>query len=136
MAVPDKTTARGLLVGSPVMPKVVVSVPGAEGLKVTLIEQFPPATSDPVQLLVSEKSTASAPVMVMAEMVTAELLEFVTVTVLGPPVVPTAKLPKLMLVAERLITGAVATEPALLLRHETIPKHETRTRIENETLQK
>ena len=47
MAVPDKTTARGLLVGSPVMPKVVVSVPGAEGLKVTLIRAISPRHKRP-----------------------------------------------------------------------------------------
>ena len=135
VAVPDKVTAWGLLEGSTVMSNVVVRVPGAEGLKVTLIEQFSPAAREPAQFVVSEKSPALAPVILMAEIFTAEVLELVTVTVLGPPVVPTAKLPKLMLVAERLITGRVATEPALLLRHETANKQETRTTIEKEVLQ-
>lgn len=64
-----------------VMVNVAVRVPAAVGVKVRLIVQLPPAGTELPQVLVSEKSPGSAPVICMLVMVRAVFPVLFRVTV-------------------------------------------------------
>lgn len=75
MAVPVSVTAWGLggLVALSVIFSVPVRAPMAVGEKVTFMEQFAPAATEPAQLSVSAKSEAFAPLKTRLEIVRVEL---------------------------------------------------------------
>ena len=89
--VPDKAIASGLTWRLSAMLTVAVRVPMAVGVNSTVIVQVPLAASDPPtgQLLVSEKSPGSAPIIVMLEMVKLVLLVLDMITFLAVLVTPT-----------------------------------------------
>jgi hypothetical protein len=74
------------------------------GVKVALIVQAEPALSVP-QLLVWAKLPLPAPVILMEEMVRVVFPLFVTVTVCGELVVPTAWFTNVRLAGERVAAG-------------------------------
>jgi hypothetical protein len=78
--------------------KVAVRVPAAEGVKVTRIEQLPPALMPDWQLLVWLKSPALAPVMVMLGGFKATVPVSVAATFSGVLGVPTVWLGKIRFV--------------------------------------
>jgi hypothetical protein len=88
-----------------------VRVPPFVGVKTKLIEQLLPGAIEPVQVLAlngeNAKSVAFVPVMVLLAMFSAPVPEFVSVTLRAALVVPTVWLPKSILFADSVTTGAV-----------------------------
>ena len=77
--VPDRLTDWGLLAAPSVMVTEAARLPLAEGVKVTLIVQLAPATTELPQLLVWAKSLALAPEIAMLLTLKAALPELVKV---------------------------------------------------------
>jgi hypothetical protein len=82
-------------------------LPLAEGLKVTLIVQFPPAPTELPQVLVWAKSLALVPAIARLVTLNVALPLLARVTVCAALVVATDWFPKETLVGERLTAGAV-----------------------------
>lgn len=99
--VPDKLTVCGLPPPLSATLTEAVSVPSARGVKVTVIVQVPPIGTLEPQVLLSLKSLAFAPVMLMPVMESAFLvLLFVRVVVCAALLLPTETVPKLRLEGE------------------------------------
>ena len=79
LPVPVKVTLCGLSGALSVMVIAAVRLPTAPGVKITLIEQLPPAATDAEHVVVWEKSEAFVPVTVMEEMLKGTLPVFVKV---------------------------------------------------------
>jgi len=90
VAVPVRLIVCGLGTALSAMETLAVRVPTASGVKVIVMVQFEPAETDGAQVLVSEKSPASVPVMVILEMFRVALPVLNRVTPLLALVVPTA----------------------------------------------
>ena len=90
-----------------VMVRAPLKLPALAGVNVTLIVQLAPAATLVPQVLVWAKSPALVPLRVMLVMLRVALPLLVRVTELAALVVPTAWLPKLRLVGERLTAGWV-----------------------------
>ncbi len=104
--VPERLTVWGLPLALSAMRRVAVRAPLAEGVKVTLTVQLPPAATELPQVLVWAKSPALVPVKARLVTLKAALPELVRVTVCAVLVEPTARLAKVRLVGERLMRGA------------------------------
>jgi hypothetical protein len=79
--VPERLTVWGLPLALSVMLTEAIRLPLAEGLKVTLIVQFPPAATELPQVLVWAKSLALAPVITKLVMLNVALPLLVRVAV-------------------------------------------------------
>src|SRR5437899_7341069 len=91
---------------------VAARVPGAAGVKLTLIVQLAPGATEPAPLgqvlpAAKAKSAACAPVMVMLMRFSGAPPLLVSVTFCAGLVVPTRCLPKARLEEERVEVGAV-----------------------------
>ena len=78
--VPERLTDWGLPVALSLMASEAARLPGAEGVKVTLIVQLAPAATEMPQLLVWAKSLALVPKTAMLVTLKAELPELLRVT--------------------------------------------------------
>src|SRR5579863_6430332 len=76
------------------MVSVPLRVPGADGVNVRVIVQVPDTTNAAVQVLVSAKSVAFAPLIAIPETVNEALPELVSVTFIACDAVPTFTEPK------------------------------------------
>ncbi len=99
--VPVRLTVWGLPMALSVMVTDAVRLPLAEGVKVTLIVQLPPAASELPQVVVSGKSPGLVPVTAALVMLKARLPLFVRVTDCAGVEAPSNWLPKVRVVAER-----------------------------------
>ena len=86
---PVNDTVCGLPVAPSVMVTAATSAPLAEGVNVTLIVQLPLALTLPPQVLLSAKSLAFAPVIVMLVIYRIAVPLLVSVTLFAALVVPT-----------------------------------------------
>jgi hypothetical protein len=111
--VPVKVTVWGLPLALSVMVRVPLTVPVAVGVKVTLIEQVPPAAMPVPQVLVSAKLLLT----VMPEKVSSAVPELVTVTDCAALVTFTP-LERVRLLEDRLIAGV----PVLVVLLEPPPQ--------------
>ena len=107
LPVPVRFTVWGLPVALSVMVTVAVRVPGAVGVKVTLIVQFAPGTTVFAQLLVWPKSPELVPVTVKLVMLKFAVPLLVRVTACAGLVVLTVWLANVKVEAERLTVEAV-----------------------------
>jgi galactitol-specific phosphotransferase system IIB component len=105
--VPERLTACGLPMALSVMLTEAVRLPLAEGVKVTLIVQLPPAATELPQVLLWAKSPALVPVIARLEILMAPLPLLLRVAVCAALLVPTDCFPKERLVGERPSSGAV-----------------------------
>src|SRR5437899_8006502 len=95
---------------------VAARVPGAAGVKLTLIVQLAPGATEPAPLgqvlpAAKAKSAACAPVMVMPGRCSGSTPLLVSVTFSAALVVPTRCSPNALLVAESVAVGGVTPVP-------------------------
>jgi len=109
--VPVRLTLCGLPVALSVILTLAERAPVAVGLNVTLIVQFAFAARLAGQVLVSVKSLAFAPAIVMLVIVSAALPEFVSVTACGALDVPTFCDANVRAVGASITAGAFAAVP-------------------------
>src|SRR5690348_17259645 len=102
---PLMATVRGLPGASSVMVRVAVLEPTTEGRKVTEIVHTPPAESDP-QVFVCEKSALFAPEIATPLTLIEAVPELRSVRLATGAVAPVFAPAKVMVVADRLATGA------------------------------
>jgi hypothetical protein len=105
--VPDRLTACGLPLALSATLMDAVSALAREGLKVTLIVQFPPAATELPQVLVWAKSLAFVPAIPTLVMLNVALPPFVRVTLCAVLVVPSAWFPNDRLLEESVTDAAV-----------------------------
>jgi hypothetical protein len=87
--VPERVTVCGLPLALSATLSVAERVPLAEGVKVTLVVQLPPAATELPQVLVWAKLLALVPESAMLVMLKAALPPLVSVIVFAVPVEPT-----------------------------------------------
>jgi hypothetical protein len=105
--VPERLTDWGLPAALSVMVSEAKRLPLAEGVKMTLIEQLPPAATELPQLLVWAKSLAFEPESARLVTLKVALPELVNVIVCAELAVLTDWFPKARLVGETVAPGAV-----------------------------
>ena len=103
LPVPVRLTVCGLVIAVSVNVRTPAAEPRAVGVNVTPTVQLAPAATLAPHVLLA---TANGPLAVILVKLSATFRRFVTVTVLAELVLPTANVPKLNLVDERL-TGAL-----------------------------
>src|ERR1700674_337128 len=106
-AVPVRGTDCGLPVALSAMVRLAVRPPVLVGLKITAMVHFAPAFTCVPQVLVSEKSWGSTPVMEMRVILNLAFPVLVSVTFFGLLLCPSVTLPKSKRLGERL-TAACA----------------------------
>jgi hypothetical protein len=107
LPVPLRFTVWGLPAALSAMLSTAVRAPRAAGVKVTVIVQLPPAATELPHVLVTAKSPGFAPVAPILVIVKLAFPVLVRVTACGGALVPTAKLPNVRVVMERLTCEVV-----------------------------
>jgi hypothetical protein len=107
--VPERTTVCGLPLALSATLTAAVKDPLADGVKVTLIVQLPPAVTLAPQLLLCAKAPGFAPVSAIPVILKAPLPVSLNVTVWAALVAPTAWLPKARLLADITTEGDCTT---------------------------